>query len=991
MWRKVIHVIGQGWLTGKSSFAKLGRVAISGARCQSCQPKRTIGIVRHTRFHPALEALECRELLSFAAPVTYSVGAHTTQGLNGFGPQVITADFNTDGNLDLAVTNTADDTVSILLGNGNGTFQPAVSYNAGLGSSGNPVWLAAADFNGDGKLDIAVEGNNDISILLGNGDGTFAAARTYSTGSSSGNRGGLAVGDYFGNGRQDLAVTVFGNNTVAILPNNGDGTFGTPIALPMPAGFSNLRSIAAGNFFGNGYADLAVAGGEGYNNVLLPTNPAGVALFRNDGAGHFTFSAKYLAVTTPDPGGGDGQGDTVNPEHVDAADLTHSGRLDLVLSLYDHNIDVFLNNGDGTFQPAVGYTTETAGSVGGYPRGVAFADVNGDGNLDIVTLNFGEPVPADQPTPQPGSLGVLYGNGDGTFQAPIQYTPYTLPGGVAVGDFNGDGFPDLAVTQNYDGHSVAVMLNQPNTANDAPTVTSVDPAAGPTIGGTVVTITGTNFTGATQVYFGTVSAASFTVDSDTSITATAPAHAAATVDITVYNAGASATSVADAYTFQPSLSTWTGLGTTNNWSDAANWSAGSVPDTYTTVIFDGTSSKDAIVDSAFAGAVAAVQINIGSTGTVSLNENLTVTGAFTQQAGAYDANGYATIVTGLTTVSGGTYLASTNTQTFTNGLTVSGGTFTGSTGTVTTLNVTLSSGTLNAPAGILTVAGGNFTYTGGTFNADLGTVTYTGTNASPTVSIGTGSVQFYNFQDAMTNTFPAGLTITGTLTVTGTFTWRTGSGIINGNIEAQGDVDDQNHGGTGNPCFTLDGAADQTIKDTSGGGGGFLRTLTINKPSGAVSLACNPLVYANFSFSAGTVNTGPYAWRLGGQGPVSAAPGLNLGNIEIGGANVTVSSTSLKVANITFAAAGAGFTAPAGNLFVSGNWDNSAGGTFTANGGTVVFDGDSGTQLLTSGGQAFNNLTIAAGATLELEADVTIHGVFDDFGVFLPNGYMVNP
>ncbi len=123
----------------------------------------------------------------------------------------------------------------------------------------------------------------------------------------------------------------------------------------------------------------------------------------------------------------------------------------------------------------------------------------------------------------------------------------------------------------------------------------------------------------------------------------------------------------------------------------------------------------------------------------------------------------------------------------------------------------------------------------------------------------------------MTDTYPAGMTITGTLTVTGTFTWKLGSSIINGNIEAQGNVDDQNHGGTGNPYFTLDGAANQTIEDTTGGGGGCLRTLTINKPAGTVTLACNPIVFSTFTLTAGTVaNTGGYTWLVGGQGPVSA-------------------------------------------------------------------------------------------------------------------------
>ena len=531
------------------------------------------------------------------------------------------------------------------------------------------------------------------------------------------------------------------------------------------------------------------------------------------------------------------------------------------------------------------------------------------------------------------------------------------------------------------------MLNQPNTAKQPPTVTGVSPATGPTSGGTVVTITGTNFTGTTQVDFGSVAATSFTVNSNTSITATAPAEAAGTVDVTVYNAGASATSAADDFTYQTTVSTdtWTGLGSTNNWSDPANWSANAAPGAGTTVIFNGTSTKNAIVDSGFAGTVAAVQINSGYTGTITLSQNLIVTGAFTESAGTFDANGFTTSVAGLTTVSGGTYLASTNTQTLTGGLTVSGGTFTGSTGTVTAGNVTLSSGTLNAPSTVLTVAGGNFTYTGGTFNADMGTVTYTGNNASPTVSVGTGLVSFYNFQDAMTDTFPAGMTITGTLTVTGTFTWKTGSGVISGNIEAQGDVDDQNHGGTGNPYFTLDGTGNQTIEDTSGGGGGFLRTLTINKPSGTVSLACNPLVFSTFTLTAGTVNTGTYSWLVGGQGPISAAAGLNLGNVEIDGSNVTVSGANLQVANVSFAAASDKLTAPTGQPVRS----RATGTTASAPPSPPTAAPSSSTapaaiQQLTSGGKAFNNLTIAAGSTVKLDDNLIVNGIFTNDGTLIP-------
>jgi hypothetical protein len=935
------------------------------------------------RVRPTLEALEDRLAPSLGALVSYNAGSQTFQGSNGFTDQVATGDLNGDGKLDLAVTNTADNTVNILLGNADGTFQPAVSYATGLGG---PVWVSIADFNRDGRPDLAVEdsGGGSLSILLNNGDGTFQAAVTYAAGSLD--RGGLAVGDFFGNGKLDLAVADFGSGEIGILPGNGDGTFGSLIGIPVPTSAGPVRSIVAGDF-GNGHIDLALAGGQGYDNQPTSADPACAAIFLNDGSGNFTFAGSYVATPTPDPGGGSGQGDIVNPEHINAADLRHNGITDLVISDYDHNIDVFLGNGNGTFQSAVGYTTETAGQVGGYPRGVDFADLNHDGKLDIVADDSGNPN-ADQSTPEPGSVGVLYGNGDGTFQAPVQYTPYQFPGSVATGDFNGDGWSDVAVTQNFDGHSVGVLLNQPHTANQPPTVRIISPAVGPTGGGNQVTITGTNFTGTTQVYFGTTPAAAFTVRSDATIVATAPVGAAGTVDVTVYNAGASAVTAADEYTYATDVVTWTGLGTTTNWSDAANWSTGAVPDAAATVVFDGTSSKNATVDAGFAGTVAGVEIDKGYSGTVALNEGLTVTGTFTEQAGTYNANGYTTAVTGLTTVSGGAYLTATGAQTFTGGLTVAGGKFTGSTGTVTTANVTLAGGNLTAPSGTLDVTGGNFTYTAGTFNANRGTVTYTGNGTAPTLSLGTGRVRFWNFQDAMTTSYPGGMTVTGTLTVASTFSWLTGSGPFWGNIEAQGNVDDQNHGGTGNPYLTLDGSRDQKIEDTSGGGGGDLRTLTINKSAGAVILVSDPLVYGTLTFTAGVVKSGAHTWRLGGQGPVSATDGLNLGNVEIDGANVTVGSADLQVANLTFASASDGFTAPTGNLLVSGNWNDSAGGSFSANGGTVVFDGGK-KQLLTSGGQDFNDLTIAAGTTLILEADVTVTGTFTNLGTFVPNGHSI--
>lgn len=205
----------------------------------------------------------------------------------------------------------------------------------------------------------------------------------------------------------------------------------------------------------------------------------------------------------------------------------------------------------------------------------------------------------------------------------------------------------------------------------------------------------------------------------------------------------------------------------------------------------------------------------------------------------------------------------------------------------------------------------------------------------------------------------------------------------------QGDFDDENHGGIGNPYLTLDGTANQTIEDLSGGGGGQFRTITINKSGGTVTLACNPIEFSGLSLIAGIVNTGSYSWLVGNLGPISASSGLNLGNIEVDGTNVTVSGANLQVGNVTFAASGDQLIAPTGSLLVSGNWTNSVGGTFTANGGTVVFDGTSGTQQLTSGGKAFNNLTIAAGSTLQLDANVIVVGVFYDYGTLNANSYTI--
>jgi len=399
---------------------------------------------------------------------------------------VVAADFNKDGKVDLAVANASDGTVSVLLGNGNGTFQPQVVYATQVvnGVFGGSNWESAVvgDFNGDGKPDLAVScdaGCKSVSVLLGNGDGTFGTQIDTNVGGLS-----LAAGDFNHDGKLDLAVTSspLGGGTLSVLLGNGDGTF------ILQAQYMGGASVAAADVNGDGKLDLLLSGyaltagdavavflGNGDGTFLAPalygsgSAPFGVAVtdLNGDGkldlvvanSGCFVLSGPCTGQQVPSGsisvllGFGDGtfvgKADYAGGSSaVTSADFNKDNKLDLAAANQtSDSVAVLLGKGNGTFQPQVSYP------VGHYPGSLAVGDFRNNGDLDLVTADevcFSPPC-------TPGSVSVLLGNGDGTFQPHTDYGAGLQPVSVAVGDLRSNGKLDLAVT-NFGSSSVSILL-----------------------------------------------------------------------------------------------------------------------------------------------------------------------------------------------------------------------------------------------------------------------------------------------------------------------------------------------------------------------------------------------------------------------------------------------------------------------------------------------------------------------------------------------------
>ncbi|ABF40389.1 Integrin-like protein [Candidatus Koribacter versatilis Ellin345] len=338
-------------------------------------------------------------------------------------------DFNHDGIPDMAISGW-DNNLWVLLGNGDGTFtvKPSLPLVTLSGPDFRNHPLVVADLNGDGNIDVAVTNRyGKLAVFLGNGDGTFQSPLTTNL---PGGTSQMISADVNGDGKPDLVLIGGATSPILILLGNGDGTFITGSA-PVDAGLCGTpyqNSIASNDFNEDGVPDLVLV------PVANPSSPQpGCVLFGN---GDGTYSRpQSLAV-------GNGAG------WVATADLNGDGHADLVVTdSIANTVSVSLGNGDGTFQTAVPY------AVGLNPEHVTIADLNQDGKPDLIVTNDN----------YHGTVSILLGNGNGTFQ-PQQ----TINAGgnsifTALTDMNGDGKPDIAVV-NYQGagtgpERLSVFLN----------------------------------------------------------------------------------------------------------------------------------------------------------------------------------------------------------------------------------------------------------------------------------------------------------------------------------------------------------------------------------------------------------------------------------------------------------------------------------------------------------------------------------------------------
>jgi len=394
--------------------------------------------MRNTRWGAAL-ALTSLALSSLAAGITITrkssfreaPGSPVQAGIGDAPVSVAAGDFNHDGILDLAVANSSDNSVSILLGRGDGTF--AASAGSAFSTGGNlTTAVAVGDFNNDGKLDVVATDlpgglsgglgdifgspGGNISVFLGNGDGSFGGHKDTDGGGDF--PGAVAVGDFNGDGKLDVVITNFANQDISVQLGHGDGSFNQAANSPIHIGH-RPSSVAVADFNLDGKPDIAVSNAEDNNVVIL--------LGRGDG----TFTQPNSPLTAQ-----------LRPVAIVVADFNHDGKPDLaVANLLSSTVSIFIGDGFGNFQLGQQFST------GRYPCSLAAADFDSDGKLDIAVVNQLSEM-----------VTVFLGDGAGNFGLPRNFSVEGHPQSVAAADFNKDGQIDMAIG-NVASKSVSVVLN----------------------------------------------------------------------------------------------------------------------------------------------------------------------------------------------------------------------------------------------------------------------------------------------------------------------------------------------------------------------------------------------------------------------------------------------------------------------------------------------------------------------------------------------------
>lgn len=343
----------------------------------------------------------------YGTPVSYAMP-------NG-AARVALADLNGDGRLDLVMTGSS---VVVRLQNGTGGFDAPASYTAGS----NPKAVSVGDVSGDGVPDVVVAnyGSSSISVLAGDGTGALAAAVTYGTGS---NPSDLAVADLNGDGRADLAVALDFGNTVTVFNGDGAGGFAPPAVVSVGAVYAHV--VRAADLNGDGRLDLVTANSSDGSITVLQ---------RNSGNTGYDAPRSYVAGHTP--------------QALVVGDMDGDGRMDVAVGILAGDVGVMLRNAGNT-----GYDDAVSYSMAYRPGAVAAGDLDGDGRLDLVVVRS-----------SPANLAVLLRDASGTaFAAPVTYSAGSIPQAVAIGDLNGDGRLDLATSDGTNNRVTVLYRNTGNT------------------------------------------------------------------------------------------------------------------------------------------------------------------------------------------------------------------------------------------------------------------------------------------------------------------------------------------------------------------------------------------------------------------------------------------------------------------------------------------------------------------------------------------------